>query len=256
MVYFFCLFVPGLLVGAVSLYLSIITGYWPLVLLGWALVSGLGIATGFHRIYSHKTHDLKPWMDNLILFLGTLGGQGSSISWVAVHRGYHHRHSDTEKDLHSPVHGYLSAFGGWYMRITKTTINHAFAGELLRRKNHVFVHKHYFMILITFMLMLLAISPMALMVYGSVLFLSLLQDNMVNVVCHTPWMGYKNWDTKDRSVNNFILGFLGWGQGWHENHHKHPASYDFGHKWWEIDPARIFLPILKLGATARDRKTL
>jgi stearoyl-CoA desaturase (delta-9 desaturase) len=51
------------------------------------------------------------------------------------------------------------------------------------------------------------------------------------------------------SQNNFVLGYLGWGQGWHNNHHHDPKSYDFGTnisgKWWEFDPCRIFLPFLK-----------
>lgn len=245
---------PGFLFGAISLWWTIANGFWPLVILGWMLVSGLGIAVGFHRIYSHKTHELSAWLDNLILFLGTLGGQGSSISWVAVHRGYHHRYSDTLKDLHSPVHGYWYAFCGWYMKIKQTTINHAFAGELLRKPNHVFFHKHYFSVLIAFILSLALIHWPLAVVYLAVLFISLLQDNLVNVVCHTPFLGYKNWETKDRSVNNPILGIFGWGQGWHENHHKYPADYNFGKKWWEIDPAVVFLPLLKIGSKPRITK--
>jgi fatty-acid desaturase len=35
-----------------------------------------------------------------------------------------------------------------------------------------------------------------------------------------------------------------------------PAKFDFGVKWWEFDPCRLWLPFLKLfGATARVEKT-
>ena len=49
--------------------------------------------------------------------------------------------------------------------------------------------------------------------------------------------------------NNLILGYTAWGQGWHNNHHYDPKSFDFGKvvsgKWWEWDPVRIFIPFLK-----------
>jgi stearoyl-CoA desaturase (delta-9 desaturase) len=80
--------------------------------------------------------------------------------------------------------------------------------------------------------------------------IALLSDNLVNIYGHTRSMfGYRNYDVKDLSQNNVILGYLGWGQGWHNNHHAHPANYDFGSgtsgKWWEWDPCRIFIPFLR-----------
>lgn len=242
------IFIPGLILGFMSLIFAATHGLMWWVLAGWILVSGLGIAAGFHRIFSHKTHNLKPWLENIILFLGSLGGQGSSITWVAVHRGYHHRHSDTEKDLHSPIHGWLSAFMGWYARIDPQTINHKYAVDLLRRPNHVWFHKNYMKFMAIWVIVLALLGPKFLAVYGSVLFISLLQDNLVNLLCHIPGLGYRNHDTRDNSNNFPPLGYLGWGQGWHNSHHAYPASYLFGTKWWEFDACAIFIPLLKLGS--------
>jgi fatty-acid desaturase len=80
---------------------------------------------------------------------------------------------------------------------------------------------------------------------------SLLQDNLINVMGHKKLLiGYRNYETSDQSVNNIITGYLCWGQGWHNNHHYNPKSFDFGFsiskKWWEIDPCLIFLPFIKL----------
>jgi stearoyl-CoA desaturase (delta-9 desaturase) len=95
-----------------------------------------------------------------------------------------------------------------------------------------------------------------LFLYGSVLFASLVQDNLVNSLCHLTRVGYANFDVGDRSRNFWLLGYFGWGQGWHNNHHALPAKFDFGVKWWEFDPCRLWLPFLKLfGATARVEKT-
>lgn len=253
MKYVLCVYLPGILVGLLCLVVSLNHGLWPFVLLGWALVSGLGIAVGFHRVFSHKTHSLSPWMNTLLLVLGTLGGQGSSVSWVAVHRGYHHKYSDQPQDLHSPSNGYWNALVGWYWNMTPNTVNHKYAVDLLRYPLHVWFHKNYIMFMVVLQgalgFLSLYTGWYVYEIYMSVLFLSLVQDNAVNVVCHTRRLGYKNYPTTDQSVNNFVLGYLGWGQGWHENHHAEPATFDFGRKWWEFDPCRLWRPLLNLGAT-------
>jgi stearoyl-CoA desaturase (delta-9 desaturase) len=77
-----------------------------------------------------------------------------------------------------------------------------------------------------------------------------IQDNLVNVFGHSKGgIGYRNYETKDNSYNNLFLGYFAWGQGWHNNHHYDPKSFDFGKgvsgKWWEWDPCKIFTPLLR-----------
>lgn len=247
MKYVLTVYLPGLILGSFATHLALQQGTWPVVLILWLMISGLGIAAGYHRVYSHKTHELKPWLDNLILVLGALGGQGSSISWVAVHRGYHHKHSDTERDLHSPHNGIMNALIGWYWKLRPETINNKYAIDLLRRPNHVWFHRNYLRILVS-LIILATIIPYG-YIYLSALFLSLCQDNLVNLLCHLRPAGYRNFDTKDNSVNVPFLGYFGFGQGWHNNHHNNPSAYNFGVKWWEVDLSRIFLPLLRLGST-------
>jgi stearoyl-CoA desaturase (delta-9 desaturase) len=70
----------------------------------------------------------------------------------------------------------------------------------------------------------------------------------VNLFCHLPGAGYRNFETTDQSVNVPILGYLGWGQGWHNNHHAHASKFDFGRavsgKKWEYDPCMLFVPFI------------
>jgi fatty-acid desaturase len=55
----------------------------------------------------------------------------------------------------------------------------------------------------------------------------------VNTVCHS-W-GYRNHDTSDHSKNNILVGILGMGFGWHNNHHANPSRLILTERWWEID---------------------
>ena len=255
---YYLVFLPMTSLALLTIYL-LYTGVIPLYYLFgsaimWVLVCGLGIACGYHRVFSHKTHKLPVWKENIILFFATFAGQGSSIFWAATHRGYHHPYSDTPRDLHSPVvHGVLHAYVGWFKQITENNIivNIKYAVDLLRKPNHVWFHKHYLRILWGVPLFICLLDwKLAFTCFFLITGLGLLQDNLINVLGHKKAiLGYRNFDTNDNSQNNIIMGFLTWGQGWHNNHHQSPGSYDFGKsvsgKWWEFDPCRIFLPFLR-----------
>jgi stearoyl-CoA desaturase (delta-9 desaturase) len=216
----------------------------------WILMSGLGIAVGFHRVYSHRCYVLKSWLDVIVLFFGTMACQMSSITWVSIHMGYHHPFSDTEKDPHTPKKGWWNAFLGWTIVTDPNSINLRYAAKLLRSKLHIFFHKHYLKILwiSIFLSFLLFGWQFTLIGYAVAAMISILQDNLVNLLGHSPSLGYRNFETKDISSNFIPLGYLGWGQGWHNNHHQYPARFNFGVKWWEYDPCRIFIPLLKAGS--------
>jgi stearoyl-CoA desaturase (delta-9 desaturase) len=57
---------------------------------------------------------------------------------------------------------------------------------------------------------------------------------LVNSGCHL-W-GYKNFNTKDQSRNNWWIALLSFGEGWHENHHHEERSAAHGNRrWYELD---------------------
>lgn len=250
-------FVPFILLGVLTVALytmgTIPLYYLWFTLLGWILTAGLGVAVGYHRVFAHNTHpNLPTWKENIILFFGVMSGQGSSITWSSIHRGYHHGVSDTDKDMHSPNKGFYHAFFGWATKITENNpgISLKYAGPILRKKNHYWFHEHQMKILwIVPIVTALYDWKLSLALFCLPTGLTLLQDNLVNVFGHRKVLiGYRNFETKDNSHNNPIFGYLGWGQGWHNNHHYDPKSFDFGNsisgKWWEFDPCRIFLPFL------------
>jgi sn-1 stearoyl-lipid 9-desaturase len=250
--YFGFIVLPIFLLGIAGISAMVYTSAYVWLILTvvfWILLSGLGIAAGFHRIYSHRCYIPKPWLDNLLLMCGTLACQSSSVTWVATHIGYHHPYSDTDRDPHTPKKGIWHSFMGWTLKVNAATVNHKYAVKLLRKKNHVFVHKHYFSIVWGFSLLLAIINwKVFLFGYCIAAMISILQDNLVNVLGHSPKLGYRNYRTHDISSNFPLLGYFGWGQGWHNNHHKFPNRFDFGIKWWEFDPCVIFIPLLKIGS--------
>ena len=255
--WFYFEFIPAIVLGTLAIIL-LVTGVIPTyyllgTLIMWVLVSGLGIAVGYHRVFSHKTHQLPTWKENIILFFATFAAQSSSIFWVALHRGYHHPYSDTERDLHSPVvHGKLHSFIGWQKDLSdaNSPVHIKYAIDLLRKKNHVWFSKYRRYILwIVPLIVAIFDWKFALTCFWLTTMISVLQDNLVNVYGHTKnFLSYRNFETKDNSQNNWLMGYLCWGQGWHNNHHYDPKSFDFGsgisHNSYEVDLCRIFLPFL------------
>jgi stearoyl-CoA desaturase (delta-9 desaturase) len=55
----------------------------------------------------------------------------------------------------------------------------------------------------------------------------------VNSVCHT--FGTRPFATSDRSRNQWTVGLLGMGEGWHNNHHAFPRSAVHGIDRWQLD---------------------
>lgn len=66
----------------------------------------------YHRYWSHKQFLATEFFIKITSVLGLFIMVGDPISYSKSHR-YHHAHSDTDKDIHSPVHGIFHALIGW-----------------------------------------------------------------------------------------------------------------------------------------------
>ena len=66
----------------------------------------------------------------------------------------------------------------------------------------------------------------------------------VNSVTHL-W-GYRTFDTADDSRNNWLVGLVSNGEGWHNNHHADPRCAAHGLRWWELDVSYLTIRALTL----------
>jgi hypothetical protein len=65
----------------------------------------------------------------------------------------------------------------------------------------------------------------------------------VNSICHT--FGGRAFETTDASRNNWIVGILGFGEGWHNNHHAFPENAFHGMRWWQFDLSGILIRLME-----------
>ena len=72
------------------------------------------ITAGYHRYFSHRSYKLGRVMQFVMAFGGATAAQKGPLWWAGHHR-HHHRYSDTELDLHSPLKGFWWSHVGWIL---------------------------------------------------------------------------------------------------------------------------------------------
>jgi stearoyl-CoA desaturase (Delta-9 desaturase) len=202
------------------------------LMLALYLVSGLGITVGFHRLLTHKSFETTPWLKRLLLICGCMAVEGDPISWASTHI-QHHAHSDGEHDPHSPLDGLWHAHLGWLFSHENNA--NVYGTWLKKDRDALWVSKTWIIWVAVGLLIPLAIAGWSGLIWGGLvrIFLTHHFTWSVNSICHT--FGRRDFQTRDASRNNFIVGLLAFGEGWHNNHHAFPRSAFHGLRWWQID---------------------
>jgi stearoyl-CoA desaturase (delta-9 desaturase) len=216
------------------------------------------LTAGYHRYFSHKTYKTSRGFQLFLAVLGTTAAQRDPLWWASHHR-MHHQNSDTEDDVHSPRHhGFWWAHIGWVMKreLSHTDLDRVrdFAKypELLWLNRHpylpAFILAFALLIIGTLLNLLfpnLGVSGWQFVFYG--FFLSTVAvyhvTFCINSVAHMH--GKRRYDVDDDSRNNWLLGILAMGEGWHNNHHRYAVSARQGFAWWEIDLSYMLLRVLQ-----------
>ena len=224
-----------------------------LLFAGWILLAGFGSAVTLHRVVSHRALELRKGLKPFALWTASLCLQGSPLGWAAIHRGSHHRFSDTERDAHSPIKGKLYAYHMW-LHEWGNYFNPKFSIDLIKDPMHVFfAHNYIKIILISYLIIGLFDWQVLLFMFIIPAVYSLHQESAVNVLCHLKNKGYRNFDTRDDSNNRPLMAKIVWGQAWHNNHHAKASSYDFGTsvsgRKDEFDPTLLFVPFIATKAS-------
>jgi len=206
-----------------------------MILLGsFYLLSGLGITVGFHRFATHRSFKTNRVVEFVLLALGTMAVEGQVLQWVATH-WKHHRLADQPGDPHSPLEGLLHAHIGWMFDATRVGDPERDAKHLMNDPVARFVNRTFIIwIALGFVIPFLVDGWRGLLWGGLVrVFLTHHVTWSVNSICHQ--FGRRSFDTPDQSRNEWVVGVLGLGEGWHNNHHAFPESAFHGLRWYEID---------------------
>ena len=211
-----------------------------------------------HRYAAHQVFTMSKTMER-ITFVLTWIFQGASYlsayGYGIMHR-MHHAYTDTEKDPHSPSHDPNLFAMMWKTKTIYGDINSqkiavdsrftknvpqwrtfdAFASSRFSRLLWILGYISFFVYFATawWQWLLLPITLLMAPIHGVI----------INWFGHV--YGYVNFKMKNTSKNLFRFDFLMMGEGYHNNHHKHASSPNFGVKWYEIDITYLIIRALDM----------
>lgn len=234
------------IISIISISLKLVSFSLVYFFAGWTLIYGLGLVIGFHKLLSHRSFSTNKYIAYILAYFGCLGISGSPIWWSAIHRGHHHSHTDTERDLQTPRKGLLNSYIGWQFGEETSKISLKYASDLMKDKYYVWLHKNYRTVVWGTVFFAFIVSPAFAI---SFLILPMLAahhgENITNMLGHSRFAGYRNFETKDDTINNPLLALITWGQLLHNNHHAKPNNDSFAIRWYEFDPTYPIVWILK-----------
>jgi stearoyl-CoA desaturase (delta-9 desaturase) len=213
-----------------------------------------GITAGFHRYFSHHSYRTGRVTQFLLAWMGTAAMQRGPLWWAAHHR-YHHRHSDTPRDVHSPVARSLWwSHIGWVLSRKYDEFDAALVKDLTSYPELCFLDRRFLLppaTLAAFLWLAGAVlgryapglhtSGAQMFVYGFVVSTVLVYHAtfIVNSLGHR--FGTRPFQIADNSRNNFWIALITLGDGYHNNHHYYPASARHGFYWREPDVSYYLL---------------
>lgn len=269
------LWIGGVHVLAVTMAFYFFT--WQAFALFWImsyLVGMVGITFGFHRLLTHKGFKAAKWVENFAALCGTWACQGGPIAWVGQHR-VHHAFSDTPNDPHNIHQGFWHSHIGFILNrredLDKLDQVAQYCPDIAKDKFFLFLDNNMIKIQIALGLFLFALGGVlgnaggahwAFDFYNAVAFVVWGIFVRLVYVYHITWFvnsathswGKKIHDSRDESKNNWWVGILAFGEGWHNNHHFEPRAARHGWKWYQIDFTWYLIRLLRKLGLVKDVK--
>jgi stearoyl-CoA desaturase (delta-9 desaturase) len=218
------------------------------------LISGLGIAVGYHRLFTHRAFKARRGLRIALAVAGSLAVEGSPVQWVANHRR-HHAFSDREGDPHSPwrygtspgaiLKGLLHAHIGWMLK-RELSNRSRFAPDVDADRDMRVVGRLFGPLTAVSLLGPALVGglisgtwtgALAGFFWAGIIRMALLHHVTwsVNSICHVA--GRRPFASRDRAANFWPLALLSFGESWHNSHHADPSGARHGVLPGQIDVA-------------------
>jgi stearoyl-CoA desaturase (delta-9 desaturase) len=225
--------------------------WMPMLLLGMYLAVGMSICAGYHRFFSHKSYEAHPIVQSLFAFFGAMAAENSILEWSSQHR-VHHKHADRDWDPYNIQRGFWWAHILWiFYRNEEMDRTYANAPDLKANPIVMWQHKWNKVILIAGGFGLPTLigaafgDPIAGLLWGGFTRLVVIHHTtfFVNSLAH--YVGRPEFDATHSARDNWAVALVTLGEGYHSFHHRFPADFRNGIRWYHWDPAKWFIAAAK-----------
>jgi len=225
------------------------------------ITNGIGIGSGYHRLWSHRTYQAGPALKWFLAIFGGMSLQNSIIVWCARHRVHHRDVDDDHKDPYSIGRGFWFAHVGWMLRdYPSGELDLNLVKDLQADPIVAWQHRWYWTLVWTTNVAL----PLFLgWLTGDILGVFLLAGVLRLVLSHhvtffinslAHMWGTQPYTDENSARDNHFLALITYGEGYHNYHHIFQSDYRCGIRWWHLDINKWFISICAMMGLAWNRK--
>ncbi len=202
------------------------------------------LTAGYHRYFAHRTFKTSRPFQFVLALVGTMAVQKGPLWWAAHHRR-HHKYSDQEGDVHSPVQeGFWWSHVGWIVSPKFDPTDWDAIKDFSRYPELRWLNTYHLIPPITLAVLLFLLGGWQWLVWGFFVSTVVLYHGTFSVNSLSHLWGSRRFATTDQSRNNFLIALWTGGEGWHNNHHHYMASVKQGFYWWEVDFSYYILTVM------------
>lgn len=247
------------ILGILAIHLATIWAFWrgtDLGLIALAIafyfIRMFAITAGYHRYFAHRSYKTSRPMQFFLALLGTTATQKGPLWWASTHR-IHHKHSDTERDVHSPKqHGFWYSHMGWWLGSKHEKTNLSLINDFAKYPELRFIDRYHWIGVLLAMGVAYAIRGFDGFLWGYVVSTCFLLHGTFTINSLAHVYGSRRYETTDTSRNNLWLALITMGEGWHNNHHYYQSSANQGFYFWEVDASYYVLKAMSWVGLVRD----
>ncbi len=240
---------PFWLVHAVALAGAIMVG-WSWQAFAWLAITYsirmFAITGGYHRYFSHRSYKTSRAFQLILGVLAVSTAQQGPLWWAAHHRN-HHKFSDQPEDIHSPrQRGFWWSHMFWLLGSRHRATQFDRIKDFAKYPELRFLNKYDMVFAVGFGFLMYFLGGWTGVVWGHFVSIVIAWHVTFCINSLTHVWGSRRYATNDDSRNNVLLGFLAFGEGWHNNHHHYQRTAKQGFYWYEIDITYYTLKALEL----------
>jgi stearoyl-CoA desaturase (delta-9 desaturase) len=235
--------------------------WMPMLMIGLYLCVGMSICAGYHRFFSHKSYEASPLVQYFFAIFGAMAAQNSILWWSSSHR-VHHKYADKDWDPYNIRRGFLWAHMFWiFYRNEERDDTFANSPDLLANPIVMWQHRWHKVILIGVGFGLPTLigaafgDPIAGLLWGGFTRIVVIHHTtfFVNSLAH--YLGKPEFNAEASARDNWFVALMTLGEGYHSFHHRFPADFRNGIRWYQWDPAKWFIAGLRGVGLAKDLLT-
>ena len=202
----------------------------------------LGHSVGLHRGIIHRTYRAGPIVRGALAYLAVLTGLGGPLTWARLHAVRDHWQNQPDCPAYFGYKHSLARDFVWYLHArfepADRRAERRLPSDVLSDRWLGFLERTWPLHVLGFALVVAALlgPAAAATIIGTRTALAFLGHWFIGYAAH-------RWGTRrhviegatESGTNVWLLGVLSFGEGFHNNHHRYPASSRMGMRWYELD---------------------